>query len=385
MAKRGSKHMMTRATRQRPAWIRLARLLTVLGLIALVAACSSIRPRQPDIPALAGHAAAEIPDVELLSLTPEMRAFAKRYAKSGPGSSGDGWKLAYAALDPYLLDFEYDPRVTLTAAEAFQARRGNCLTFSGLFIALARDAGLDAWYQEVTVQPEWSAVNETLLVSKHVNAVVAQRGSRYVIDVSRRQRTPLEKTRRLGDDEALAQYYNNLGADALLENDLALAYGYFHKALQARPGLSYVWSNLGVVLRRNGQNADATFAYQAALEQDPDNSVALNNLHILYTEQGKLDAAAVLQRTVERNRRNNPYYLLHLAEVAGEEQRWADAIDLLNRAIQLEAREYRFHYALAQAQYHAGNTEVARSSLNRARELAPANSVEEPLTLPDGS
>ena len=40
--------------------------------------------------------------------------------------------------------------------------------------------------QEVIVPPEWSAVNETLLVSKHVNAVVSEWGSRYVIDVSRR-------------------------------------------------------------------------------------------------------------------------------------------------------------------------------------------------------
>jgi Flp pilus assembly protein TadD len=105
----------------------------------------------------------------------------------------------------------------------------------------------------------------------------------------------------------------------------------------------------------------------------------------LYTEEGNIEAAAAIQRKVEWNRRNNPYYLHHLAEVATEEQRWADAIDLLNRAIRLEAREYRFHYALARAQHYAGNAEVARSSLERARELARANGLEEPLSLPDES
>jgi len=385
MAKKGSKHMMARPTKQCAAQIRFARLLPVLTLATLLLACSSIRPRQPAIPALSGHAAVEIPDADLLGLTPEMRAFADHYTKAGPRGRDQAWKLAYAALDPYLLNFDYDPMVTLTAVEAFQARRGNCLTFSGLFIALARDAGLDAWYQEVSVPPEWSAVNETLLVSKHVNAVVSQRGGRYVVDVSRRKRMPLEETRRLSDEEALAQYYNNLGADALLENDLALAHGYFRKALLVRPGLSYVWSNLGVVFRRNGQTEDAMFAYQIAIEQDPHDTVALNNLHTLYTEEGNIEAAAAIQRKVQWNRRNNPYYLHHLAEVATEEQRWADAIDLLNRAIRLEAREYRFHYTLALAQYYAGNAEAARSTLDRARELAPANGLVEPLSLPDGS
>ena len=75
------------------------------------------------------------------------------------------------------------------------------------------------------------------------------------------------------------------------------------------------------------------------------------------------------------------------ALAAGEDsiERWADAIDLLNHAIRLESNEYRFHYALAQALYSSGHPEVARTSLERARDLAPANWTEEPLLLPDGS
>lgn len=348
----------------------------------LLAACSSLPHKQPDIPPLAGHAPLEIPDIDLLRLTPEMRAFTNRYAKRKADDSGKTWAFAYAVLDPSLLRFEYDPMVNLTADEAFRTGRGNCLTFSSMFVALARDAGLDAWFQEVIVQPDWSAVNEILLVSKHVNAVVAERGGRYVIDVSRRKKQPLEATRRLSDDEALAQFYNNLGADALLNDDLPRAHAYFSKSLETLPGLPYVWSNLGVVLRRNGQSTDAILAYQTAIDLDAEHAVALNNLHTLYTENGDLRAAAGIEERVERYRLKNPYYLHYLAEVANEEQRWSDAIDLLNRAIRLDGKEYRFHYTLAQAHYSSGNTERAYVSLDRARELAPAGLEDEPLTLP---
>ena len=354
-------------------------------LASMVAACAAQSPRPPALPALAGQTAPTIANVDLLATTPEMREFTERHTRSGGAESSSAWRLAYAALDPYLLDFDYDPMVTLPADEAFRARRGNCLTFSSLFVALARSAGLEAWYQEVRLPPVWSAVNETLLVSKHVNAVVQEDGNKYVIDVSRRKPEPNEQARRLSDREATAQYYNNLGVDALVEADLALAYAYFAKALETQPDLAYLWSNLGVTLRRNGQTADAILAYRAALEIDPEHVVSLNNLHALYTEEGELAAAAELAQRVERNQRKNPYYLHHLAEVASEERRWSDAIDLLQRAIRLEANEYRFYYTLAQAQFHAGQIVVARDSLDRARQLAADQPAVGPLTLPDGT
>ena len=147
--------------------------------------------------------------------------------------------------------------------------------------------------------------------------------------------------------------------------------------------MAYVWSNLGVVYRRNEQTSDAIKAYRFALQLDPDQTVAMNNLFLIYEEEGDLESAAALQKRIDKIRRKNPYYLLHLAEVANEERRYLDAISLLNRAIRLDENEYRFYYTLAQSQYYAGETEIARASLDRARQLAPTNLQDGPLTLPD--
>jgi Flp pilus assembly protein TadD len=184
--------------------------------------------------------------------------------------------------------------------------------------------------------------------------------------------------------QAEAQYYNNLGADALVDFELSTAYAYFRKALETDPNEAYVWSNLGVVLRRNGQTDDAIFAYETALKIDPDLNVALNNLYTIHEEDENFEAAQQLERRVERNRRKNPYYLHHLAEIANEEQRYSDAVTLLNRAIRIKENEYRFHYTLAQSQSLSGNPEIAEASLDRARQLAPPNLRTGPLTLPDG-
>ena len=365
---------------QRKSWLAIG----ILTLAAGLPSCATVMPRQADIPPLEGHELPVVPDADLLHLSPEMHDFVEQFTATESGRHSKAWSLSYAALDPYVLAFSYDPQLTLTAEEAFRQRRGNCLTFSAMFVAMARDAGLEAHFQEVIIPPKWSAVNDTVLVSKHVNAVVSDRFRDYTIDVSRRETSPRDTRQPLSDREARAQYFNNQGADALVRGDLPLAYANFVKALEIQPRLAYVWSNLGVVLRRNDQTNEAIHAYRTALQYDPDHAVALNNLHTIYTEEGDFEAAAVLARRVEKYRRNNPYYLLHLAETANEEQRWSDAIELLNQAIRIDDTEYRFHYALAQAQFNAGLVEVAQASLDRARALAPGDLPESSLPLPDG-
>lgn len=347
-----------------------------LALVALVTAflgaCSSkeIVPTPP-FPTLLGQPVYDIESIDPLELSTEMKQFVDNQLAGRSFDEDRAWVLAYAMLDPYILDFTYDPSVTMTAKEAFRTRRGNCLTFSNMFIAMARHAGLNAWYREVEIDPEWNSIDETLLVSLHVNAATRDRGKEYVIDVSRRRPREGERHRTISDREAEAQFYNNLGAHALVANDLPMAYAYFRKANETLPGLAFIWSNLGVVLNRNGQVEDAILAYQTALELDIRHSVSLNNLYTIYEEQGDLEAAESMAEQVEKNRRHNPYYIHYLAEVAFSERLFDEALDYANRAVRLEDSEYRFYYTLAQLQYQTGKNRRAESNLARARLLAP--------------
>jgi len=353
--------------------------LSVLFLIS----CTSISiQKPPSVPDLVNQPAYDIPDVDLLAITPEMKAFVDLHTYNDELRDGSDWSLAYATMDPNIFNFEYDPLVTLTADQAFEKRIGNCLSFSSMFIVMAREAGLDAHFQEVEIPPTWSAVEDNLLVGKHVNAAIYENTRTITVDVSRRKGREIERTRRLSDNEALAQYYNNLGADALIAQDIALAYAYFRKGLETDNRLHYIWSNAGVILRRNGQTQDAVLAYRAALELEPDQSAALNNLYLIYTEDGDLEAAEEFSLRVERNRRKNPFYVQHVAETAIEEHRYRDAIELAKKAIRMDPDEYRFYYTLAQAQYQAGKTNVAQTSLDQARKRAPEGKHRNELVLP---
>jgi Flp pilus assembly protein TadD len=360
--------------------------ITAAFLAILLSGCAARPPTVPsNLPALAGHPQVEVPDVDLLRLTPEMEEFAQNHTHHSGKMGGSALTLAEATLDPYLLNFEYDPMVTLTADEAFRLRKGNCIAYAAMYIAMAREAGIPAWFQEVNVPPQWSSVNDTLLVGKHVNVMVLDRTRDYTVDVSSRARETLEESRRMSDSEALAQYYNNLSVNALVFGNLPVAYAYVRKALELDPRKVYLLSNLGIILKRNGQIEEAVRVFQMALQYDPDEPVPLNNLYTIYEARGDTLAAEEMRKQVERHRRRNPYYLHYLAESLMEERRYHEAIDLLEKAISIEDEEYRFHYALAQSQYRVGLQQPARASLQRAIQLVPAQQGIGPLALPEGS
>lgn len=359
------------------------RIGAMLLLASLLGACASYR----GVPhALAPLHGVTVPTVEMPAfgrVTPEMKSFLDRHV--APAAEGGreklAWTLVWAATDRNVLDFDYDPGVTLTPEETFAHRTGNCLSFSLMFVAMARHLGLDAWYQEVEVPPQWNSANNTLLVSMHINVVVEGARGAWVVDVSGEGGTPTRHQRRLRDVEAHAQYLNNLGAEALTANELGRAFAHFVKAIGIAPDLSYVWSNLGVVYNRNGQPDAAREAHRTALRIDPGNAVAANNLYLIYEQEGDLASARELRARVEKHRRKNPYYLYQLSSQALADGRLADSLGLLEQAIALNGREYRFHYERARTLARAGDLDAARASLDRALELAPRDVLAGDLTL----
>lgn len=361
---RGSDILSTRTS-------RAAGLVAALGFLTL-AACSSNPPRPLAPPAL-DHAGPEIavPEVELLELTPEMQAFLDRYV------------LPYENLDTRLdlltlslgrhgaLGFRYDNNRSLSAAEAFGARSGNCLSFANLLVAMARRAGLKAEYQQVYVPRDWISRDNTILLEKHVNVIVSGRHKAYVMDITGQDPGPDAHRQVLSDAEAQALYYNNLGVEALLAGDLPTAHAWIVEALGIAPGMAGPWVNLGVVLSRNGQLDDGAFAHRAALRIDPGETAALSNLYDIYLARGEFERAAEVQQRVERYRRQNPYYLLKLSDEAIAATRYQESLDLLKRALSKKQDDHVFHFALARGQYLAGEISAAEESYRRARELAP--------------
>jgi len=355
--------------RYRPA----GAVLLLAGMLML-GACATQQPANVTPPSLQNYGSEiQVADVDVLAVSPAMEKFLERYILKYSDKNTRLYLLVSSITPNGTLGFDYDESLTLTATEAFDSHAGNCIGFANMIIALARRAGLKAHYQEVIRRPEWSSREDTVLVIKHINVLIESPRRAYVVDISGVKFRPNMRQLIIKDNYAKALYLNNIGAEALLDNNLPTAHAYLSKAIETEPWIADPWVNLGVVFGRNEQLNDAEFVLQRALEIDTSEYAAMSNLYEVYIAQEDLESAEDLQAKVDKYRNTNPYYLLKLSDEALEQARFEEAISLLQRAIRKKNNDHMLYFALAKTQYLSGETAAAEDSLVRARALAPAD------------
>ena len=353
------------------------RAMLLLTATLILGACASQQVQQvshPLPPLKHSGPDVQVGDIDLLAVTPAMDKFLEEHILTSTDKRTRKTLLLAAITKNGALEFKYDAALSLTAAEAFEQRAGNCIGFANMTIALARRAGLKAYYQQVSKQQDWSRSADAVLLIKHINVVISyDLNTSTVVDITGLNIGPNVRQWTVEDSYAKALYLNNIGVDAMLGSDLPTAYAYFHKAIDEQPELTDTWVNVGVAFGRNGQLNEAETAFQTALQIDQSEYAAMSNLYEVYIAQNELEAAAQLEKKVEKHRRGNPYYLLELSNEAVENQQFDEAISLLRRAIRKKDDDHLLHFALARTQYLSGEIKAAENSLFKARKVAPDN------------
>jgi Flp pilus assembly protein TadD len=356
--------------------------LLLLFLALLVSACASHMPGRNaaggsvleqhqqllrgDVFSPADEPLPELEPIDLLAVNDDMRAFLDKHIPNK--SMSDEMKMAaiLRGLFDEGLDLQYYNLATYTAEQTFYARRGNCLSFTNLYIALAREEGLNVSYQEVVVPASWSAVGRRHYFSLHINIMVELSRDRLrVVDFDVQGRSDRVRGKQVSDSTAAAQYDNNMAVHYLERRELQRAFLHSRRAIEARPQTGYFWANLGTILRRAGKLDDAEEAYITAIALS-DEPTAISNLARLYEQQGKLELAAIYTQKAERFRAKNPYYLYELAENAYMEGDFKAANKLLRSAINKRRDEPEFYHLYGLTWVQLGKQKRAESSFEKA-------------------
>lgn len=312
---------------------------------------------------------------EAFALDAEMEAFvAPLKGIRDPRQRMQALIAALEARGMFSLDYA---EVTRTAPGTFHDRQGNCLSFTMLFVTLARAVGLPASYQSVVVPPTWSNDGQ-VVVANHVNtAVITGRGEETVVDFNIRPYQSDHRSRRVNDSYALGLFYTNLGAEAMLRDNHAAALVYLREAARVRPDIAGVWVNLGVLYARHGRYEHAEAAYLRALDVDEDEPSAMTNLSLVYQALGEPELAAEYLHRVQGYRERNPYYHFASATRAYEEQQFDVALASVRKALRLKSDEDAFYELRGQVETALGRPRDATASFERARAYAEAEQVRE--------
>jgi len=314
---------------------------------------------------------------DILELTPEMLAFIEQNVDPDENQLTRLKQLVYAIMGTEQFQLIYDDR-TRTARETFFERRGNCLSFTNLFVAMARHVGIDASYQEVEIPPDWSLTGQSFLLSKHVNVFLHLRhGETRIVDFNVYDFSTTFARQVISDERARAHYFNNIGAERMLNGETGGALANFRASLSQDAGFSPAWVNLGVLYRREGYREYAEAAFLQALEFEPGSLVAMSNLASLYQEAGLTEEAAAYQHKVQTHRMRNPFYRYYLANEAFASGDYQTAIGHLKYAIQRQENEPRFFSLLSLSYLMSGDRAEAQLWMQRAKQASTVDQDEE--------
>lgn len=350
----------------------------LLSFAVLISACASVSnvpgPNEALLqqvlvapPEVTSEMLAE-PGVALLETSPEMEKFVAAVIPTGASREERVDALFETLRDNAAFSIDYDANATLTAAETFRQRRGNCIAFSAMFISLARAAGVDARFQQVDVPPFWeSEEGDTLVQYQHMNVKARfGRGRTGVIDLRSDLYRETYPHRVLTDEEALAHYYSNISVDHLLENRLGEAYVAARRALLADSGQGFIWNTMGIIQRRLGNLDLAQASFRQALALDPRDWSAVGNLANIHLLHGDFEEAERLRGMSDAIKLRNPYYRYALAQRAYRRGAYDEARDQLDAAVSGKRDEPRFYYLRGMSLWKLGESGSAMEDLRRA-------------------
>ena len=288
----------------------------------------------------------------------------------------------------YYQDY-YQAGLTIDATEAFSRKRGNCLSYTHMFIALAREAGLNARYELVKAPPLYSVADGILEHQVHIRsriiwtnelgksefsrvwptqgmartlAVPRVNLERYIsVDFNERNIRAYEGTV-VSDDFATALHLANNAVEYWKRRDESKAFTHIVEAIRLSPRYADHWVNLATFYTRRGLLNEALLINRYALSLDPHHVIALAGV-VQRAARGEMNRA---KSKLQRIRNNNAHYQFALAQRATANQDLLGALSFVDRSIALEKRNHEFMAFRADVLMSLHRYSEARESLNRA-------------------
>lgn len=325
--------------------------------------------------------AAAVKAQDVFAVSPEMARYLENDVNREIRRQGRQRGLIEALYDREQLRLEYDSAVTRTAAEAFAARSGNCLSLVIMTAALARQLDLPVTFQSVDVEDSWSREKSLLLTAGHVNLVIGSRmldrkgglGNDYstTVDFLPPQDLRGRRVTAISEARVLAMFYNNRAAEALAQGQLDLAYASAKAAMLQDPSFTSATITLGVIYHSAGLLPDAEAVFRRALAVEPNNTQALADLSSVLFRQGREAEAAVVKQQLARLESHPPFYFFELGRAAVQRGDFEAGRAWLQRELARDPDYHEVHFWLAVAYGGLGDARAAKRHLA----LAMANST----------
>ncbi len=304
-------------------------------------------------------------------LDPEIKAHVEEVV----GLRGDAVERMHRLRDfmsgAHELAFQYKP-ATYNANEAYRARGGDCMAYTLLFVALARDLGLPVHVVHVTQVKNYYERGGWFFVSSHVAVGFFSGANATVIDLSKEvKQYDLAIYEAIDDSAATALFYNNVAVDHLMQGDLKGADQMLTFLHRREPAVVELTNNLGVLLNREHRYAESLALLNEGIARDPAYEPYYTNAIHAARQAGLPAVVADLEARGQRVAETDPFFLFARGMTAFEHDQFSVAARELERAADAKPDSPVILGWLTRAYMAEGDRENGRRAYDRARRIAP--------------
>ncbi len=357
-----------------------AMLLTSLWL----AACAST-PTMPPADGLFHDELFEAPSApirpqEAMAVSAEMHQYIASKIKTGGGFVDRKQQLIDALYRKDELLLEYDAALTRTAAQAFEARSGNCLALVMMTAAFAKELGLSVRYQTVLGDDSWDRAGEIYVSVGHVNLTLSDRPpqaglgimdtGQLTVDFVPPRNAGAVRARVIQEHTVVAMYLNNRAVESLTRGAANDAYWWAREAIRQDPQLLSAYITLGVVYRNQHHPELADEALLRVLAREPGNTKAMSNRVLVLRDLGRREQADVLQQQLARLEPHPPFSYFHEGMAALREHRFEVARSLFAKEVDRAPYHHEFQFWLAVTYLELHDAGRATAHLTKAMEVS---------------
>jgi Flp pilus assembly protein TadD len=308
-----------------------------------------------------------------MALTPAMAAAARDVG--GAGHDEDRLDRLRAALQNGRdYTFEYERGTTFSAADAFENRRGNCVSFTNLFIALGRSLGIRVRAALVSNRGTSEREGNLIVTYNHMVAVYALVGgpSVKIYDFYGTHVEPGGRLTLLDDWAVAAIRASNGGIAHLGTFETSEAVRDLEIAVKLAPQLGSLHANLALARWRSGDVAGAFATIERGLAAEPGCPSLLQNLAALYVDEGKPAEARAALAALDVHRAS-PYALIVRGDLELRAGNPKAAIRNYRDAASLDPKLADPWLSIARVELSRGRPDAARKAARKALKRDPSS------------
>jgi tetratricopeptide (TPR) repeat protein len=285
------------------------------------------------------------------------------------------------------VNFHYASNLSLTAKESFRAKRGDCLSYTNLYLGIARHLKIPAYFVHVSEARNYYEREGFFFVSSHMavgygGGAIGLGKDPYTMIVDFTQENSdwnLYLYQSIDDAKAVVLFYNNVAVDRMLEGDFQGAQDLLELLIDAKPDVREPYNNLAVLYLRQARYEEALEVLLKGLERHPGYQPYYTNAIQAARGARRPELAA---RFLEEGRRyadEDPFFLFNQGVTDFHKGAYGEAAEFFEAALKRQPQNPFLYAWLARVYMEEGQEQKGVKAFEEAQRLAPNHHMLEAL------